>query len=357
LHFARKGGDLDRVDDYIPWLRAQLGHDTDYFDHGVNCNSLVARPWDKPERLHPTNFIVTQAVDFLRRRDPTRPFFLYLSFHRPHPPYDPPRWAFEKYVSRKMPPPPCGDWVDLWADYADPARPDCWVGEVREDVLHAARAGYYGHMTHIDHQINRFVETLAEYGLANDTWFCFTSDHGEMLGDHRLFRKAWPYEGSARVPLILKGPPAGQVRPGTVCDVVAELRDVLPTLLDCAGLPVPSSVEGKSLLPLARGEDVKWRGHLHGEHTLFGQSLQWLTDGCEKYIWCSGTGQEQLFDLVVDPQEERDLAAVAESKARVERWRKLLIGDLTGREEGFTDGEKLIPGRPVGPCLRTVFAP
>ena len=80
LHFGRnRQRALDLTDDYLPWLRERTGlQDADYFDHGVNCNSVVARPWDKPEHLHPTNFVVTQAIDFLRRRDPRKPFFLYL---------------------------------------------------------------------------------------------------------------------------------------------------------------------------------------------------------------------------------------------------------------------------------------
>ncbi|NLD73062.1 MAG: sulfatase-like hydrolase/transferase, partial [Chloroflexi bacterium] len=97
LHYSRKqfAQAYDMVDDYLPWLRRELGRDADYFDHGVNCNSMVARPWDKEEYLHPTNWVVSQGIDFLRRRDPRKPFFLYLSFHRPHPPLDPPAWAFE----------------------------------------------------------------------------------------------------------------------------------------------------------------------------------------------------------------------------------------------------------------------
>jgi arylsulfatase len=357
LHFARKGRNLDLIDDYIPWLRQHAGYDADYFDHGVNCNSVVARPWDKAERLHPTNYIITQAADFLRRRDPSKPFFLFLSFHRPHPPYDPPRWAFEQYMGKTMPEPPVGDWTDLWAEHSDPYRPDCLVGAIREDVLQAARAGYYGHMTHIDHQVNRFAEILKEYDLDQNTWFCFTSDHGEMLADHHLFRKGYPYEGSARIPLILKGPAGDQIERGALHNHVAELRDIMPTLLDCADLPLPPGLEGKSLLPIARGKDVEWRSYLHGEHTLFGQSLQWLTDGHGKYIWCSGTGREQLFDLDTDPQELQDLSSVPGYRERLAYWRNILIGELAGREEGFTNGEALIAGRPVRPCLTTPFVP
>ncbi len=131
----------------------------------------------------------------------------------------------------------------------------------------------------------------------------------------------------------------------------------MPTLLDCAGLPVPSGVEGKSLLPIARGEGMEWRRHLHGEHTVFGQSLQWLTDGREKYLWCSGTGREQLFDLVADPQELRDLSAIPEHKQRLMHWRTTLVNELAGREESFSDGERLIPGRPIKACLKTPYTP
>lgn len=346
LHYARDRS-FDRIDDYLPWLRERSEATADYFDHGVNCNSVVARPWDKPEYLHPTNFVITQGIDFLRRHDPTKPFFLFLSFHRPHPPYDPPAWAFEQYLSRTMPEPPTGDWTTIWEEYSNSNRPDTFVGNFRPDILHRARAGYYGHMTHIDHQINRFLEVLQEYGEAENTYICFVSDHGEMLGDHHLFRKGFPYEGSAHIPLILKGPKDSGILRNSVCSHVTELRDIMPTLLDCAGLPIPSGVEGKSLLGLTRGQSTEWREYLHGEHVLLGQSLHWITDGHEKYIWCSGTGTEQLFNLDGDPQELHDLADHPQHQNRLDYWRTRLIEELTGREEAFTDGTTLFPGKAV----------
>ncbi len=353
LHGARRqASHHDAIDDYLPWLRHQLGRDADYFEHGVNCNSVIARPWDKPEHLHPTTFIITQALAFLRRRDPTKPFFLYLSFHRPHPPYDPPAWAFEQYLHAPMPDPPEGDWLDLWREHADARRPDAFVGDPGPEVLRRARAGYYGHMTHIDHQVNRFMETLQEFGLADQTYTCFLSDHGEMMGDHHLFRKGFPYEGSAHIPMILTGPPGADIPARGVCAAVAELRDVMPTLLDCAGLRIPRGLDGRSLLPLARGQKRAWRRWLHGEHTLLGQSLHWLTDGREKYIWCSGTGREQLFDLARDAEERRDLARQPRAAARVARWRQRLVRELTGREEGFVRRGALVAGRPIVNVLR-----
>jgi len=356
LPYARRQNpNYDMVDDYLPWLRQQLGRDADDWDHGVFCNSYVARPWDKPEHVHPTNFVVSQALDFLRRRDPRKPFLLYLSFHRPHPPYDPPAWAFEQYLYQAMPEVPVGDWVDMFADQRRPHRHDAFFAQVPPHILQRARAGYYGLQTHIDHQINRLLEALRVFDLYDNTYFCFVADHGELLGDHHMFRKYFPYEGSARVPLILRGPHDCGIRRGAVCDPLVELRDVMPTLLDCAGLPIPEGVEGRSLLPLARGEGGQVRDILHGEHPILGQSVHWVTDGHEKYIWFSGTGQEQLFNLDDDPQELHDLALQPASADRVAYWRGALIAELAGREEGFTDGERLITGRPPVPVLAHVL--
>lgn len=352
LHFARKRDPHGtRLDDYTPWLREKLGDPTaDYFDHGVNCNSNVARPWNHDESLHPTNWVVTQGIDFLRRRDPRKPFFLFLSFHRPHPPYDPPAWAFEQYLQADMPDVPVGDWTDMYDALRSPV-PDASVGKFPPEIVRRARAGYYGHMTHIDHQVNRFVESLSDYGVGDNTFICFTSDHGELMGDHHLWRKTLPYEGAARVPLILHGPKAAGLHNNAVSDATVELRDVMPTLLDCAGLPTPEAVEGHSLLPLATGKTPAWRPHLHGEHTAFGGAVHWLTDGNEKYVWFSATGREQLFDLREDPTELHDRSADAAHARQLTTWRGRLAVELASREEGFVQDGTLVPGRPVKPCL------
>ena len=353
LHFARsRPRNHALIDDYLPWLQQQVGIGADYFDHGLNCNSYVTRPWDKAEHLHPTNFIVTKAIEFLHRRDPRKPFFLYLGFHRPHPPLDPPAWAFEHYASLSLPLPPVGDWAHLFAPYYTPRNPALLAGELPPHQLQRARAAYYGLITHIDHQINRFWETLTEFGEANNTVLCFVSDHGDMLGDHHLFRKSLGYEGSAHVPFLLRGPRNSAIPAGATCDAVVELRDVMPTLLDCAGLPIPDHIEGMSLLPIIRGDVERVRPYLHGEHTVLGQSFQWITDGHWKYVWFSGSGGEQLFDLKIDPNELHDLAQDPQYRSEVEAWRACLIRELAGREEGFTDGVQLLPGQQVRPVLQ-----
>ncbi|WP_309126835.1 arylsulfatase [Microbacterium sp.] len=373
LHHSRhRERDPRFYDDYLTWLRAQAGAGAveDYLENGINCNSIVARPWDKPERLHPTNWVVTEAENWLYRRDPTRPFFLYLSFHRPHAPYDPPAWAFEQYLDAPEQEPPVGDWVGEFAHLRNDALPDANIARYDPRMAHRARAGYYGHISHIDAQISRFLEILAEFGVADDTYILFTSDHGDMLGDHDMWRKGYPYEGSARVPMILAGP---TIAAGQCAESIVELRDVMPTLLGCAGVGAPEGLDGRDLRELVELRDHgAWtaapapatRGssdagaelepdeaHLHGEHVLLGQSMQWIRAGRWKYVWLSESGREQLFDLVDDPQELRKRAGDPSAADALVACRARLIDDLRGRPEGFVDGDELVAGRPVQTLL------
>lgn len=356
LHFARSAErNIARLDDYLPWLQRALGHGVDYIDHGVDVNGVTVRPWDKPEYTHPSTWIATQAIDFMRCRDTRKPFFLYLGFHRPHPPYDPPQWAFDQYVHQRMPDPVIGDWADMLDPHRNDQLHEAHVARYPRKVIDRAKAGYYGHMTHIDQQVNRVLEHLRQYRQHENTWVCFVSDHGEMMGDHHMYRKGYPYEGSAGVPLILSGPPASGLLHGATRDAVIELRDIMPTLLDCAGLPVPTGIDGVSVLPVARDNVEGVRPHLHGEHTIFGQTIQWLTDGHEKYVWWSGSGVEQLFDLDADPDECADLAGSPASADTISRWRTILIHELAGREDGLSDGTRLVTGLPVQPILPSVI--
>ena len=126
-------------------------------------------------------------------------------------------------------------------------------------------------------------------------------------------------------------------------------------MLDAANINIPDSVEGKSVIPLVKKEkekNLKWRKYIHGEHTLGNQSYHCLTDGKEKYIWYSQTGEEQFFDLVEDPKELRNLINVSGYEERVHLRREQLIQELKGREEGYSDGEFLLVGKAARPTLK-----
>jgi arylsulfatase len=340
LHTSRRvaGGPSD---DYVEFLRAETGDPrADYQDTGIGCNAMTARPWEREERLHPTRWVADQSLRFLGRRDPTRPFFLYMSFHRPHAPFDPPVWLWEKYRERDLGQRPVGDWVSRFDEHRRDFGSEAEFGAQKESTHQQVRAGYYGSIEFIDQQLNRLREALSDHDLLEDTVIVVVSDHGDMMGDHDMYRKSVGYEGSARVPLIVHVPPRwreGWDEPETI----AELRDVMPTLLGLAGTEVPDGVDGIDLR-------TQTREHLHGEHvigSLGRHSMQWIRSQRHKYVWFSGDGHEQLFDLEEDPHELHDLAA--EEPAELARHRALLIEELAGREEGFVADGELVAGRPL----------
>lgn len=330
--------DQRTADDYYWWLRQELGAAADPTDTGLDCNSWIARPWMYGEKYHPTNWAASECLDFLRRRDRSMPFFLMASFVRPHPPLDPPGYYFDLYDRKELAPPWRGDWNRTDQAEADRYSYHAQTAPLDPDHIHRLRAGYYGSITHLDHQIGRIVSALVEQGLMDNTVILFVSDHGEMLGDHLLFQKAKPYQGSVRVPLFLSGR-RDLVGRGVRPDL-AELRDVMPTLLELAGAPIPDTVDGSSLLGPV---DRSW---LHGEHALGRDSMHFIVTRTDKFIWYSQTGEELYFDLERDPHETHNAVRDPDRARRVDQLRSWLVQALAGREEGYTDRARLIPGRP-----------
>lgn len=346
---------FDSTDDYTNWLRDKAGNHHDITDLGLDCNaSTMARPWHLSEELHPTNWVVTQSIDFLRRRDPSKPFFLKMSFVRPHPPFDPPQAFFDQYIHSDIPDPVIGSWAEHEDADRNGLSPVAKKGIVPKNRLKRARAAYYALITQIDYQIGRFMNKLQEFGELHNTVILFASDHGELLGDHNLFAKALPYEGSAKIPFIVSDPGdcLNLKKGAAVSEQIIELRDIMPTLLDVADVPVPEGVEGKSVLPLADDKTPQWREYIHGEHAYGWDSYHYITNGKEKYIWFSQTGKEQFFDLEKDPDELYSQDNNREYSERLDYWRQKLIMELDGREEGYTDGRELIVGRQPRTYLR-----
>ena len=336
--------------DYGEWLRERAPDGGGHFGAGPMHNDWTARPWHLDENLHNTNWTVSEGLKFLKNRDPSCPFFLVVSFISPHPPLIPPAFYMERYLRMDLADPTVGDWETpppnggLGLDIS--SRQVNLTGE----ALRSCRAGYYGLINHVDDQIRRLLSPVAgvDRMTGGNTIVLFTSDHGEMLGDHYMWHKIAAYEPSARIPLLVRAPERFGLQRGSVVDLPVCLEDVMPTLLDMADVPLPETIEGRSLLPLMRGEKVEWRPHLHIEHS---PEHQTLTDGREKYIWFVGDGREQFFDLTADPEERHDLIGDPARADRIAHWRALLVEELTGRPEGFADGERLIPGRPYGPVL------
>ncbi len=333
------------VSDYESWLREHGGADTGgLFGGGVMHNDWTARPWHLPEHLHQTNWTVTEAIRFLDRRDESCPFFLVVSFLAPHPPLQPPDFYMQRYLRQDLPDPNIGDWAKPPEDHGLGDEVSAGNVDLTGDRLQSARAAYYGLINHVDDQLRRLLNPVngIQRRTGNNTVVLFTSDHGEMLGDHYLWRKQWSYEPSARVPLMISAPKRFGVEQRTVVDAPVCLEDIMPTLLDFAGVDVPDSVDGQSLLPMMRGERPGWRDCLHIEHAPFQQTV---TDGREKFVWLPGSGEEQFFDLTEDPDEMHNLIDKAEHADRIDTWRQRLIARLADRPEGFVQDGKLVAGQ------------
>jgi arylsulfatase len=277
--------------------------------------------------------------------------FLTVSFYAPHPPLIPPAFYYERYYNLELPAPAIGDWASSPENDGLGQSIDADRVFLKGEALRSAQAGYFGLINHIDDQLYWLMhEFISQNRQQNRPWIIvFTSDHGEMLNDHYYFRKCQPYEGSSQIPLLIRGAPELSMKSGQTCDQPVCLEDLMPTLLELADMPVPEGFDGQSLVPVLKGKDVVVRDYLHGEHSPCYSDMQayhFLTDGHSKYIWRPYDGSEQLFDPDNDPQELHDLANVVEKEQLLNSWRRRMIDTLNGRPEGYTNGTRLIPGRP-----------
>ncbi len=329
--------------DYRSWLFSQAP-DANPEPTGIDWNGYAAKPFPLAERLHPTAWIADTAIHFLRQYRRAEPWFLKVSFERPHSPYDPPvRWM-DRYADAPLPPARAGRWADKYRP-ADRTRPDPWHGDFGVEAVRTARQGYYGSVSFVDEQIGRILETLDARGQLRNTLIFFLADHGDMLGDQFLWRKGYAWQPSARIPMLLYWSNGlDRARAGRTIGRPVEIRDVLPTLLDAAGAPVPNAVEGRSLLALARNPEGAWREWIDLEHNVvYSPENHWnaLTDGAWEYIFHAYNGQEQLFDLVKDPYELLDLASDAAFAGELRKWRSRMIAHLAPRGEAWVTNGRL----------------
>lgn len=338
-------------DDYLAWLREKGRGDIDILDSGLDANSWVSRPWPYAEELHPTNWVAARSIDFLRRRDTTKPFFLMASFVRPHPPFDAPQAFFDMYSHMDMKRPAVGDWADK-EDSDNAGRVyNTSNGILDDELMRRTEAGYYACISHVDNQIGRLLGAVRDYGLYSNTIIVFISDHGEMLGEHNMFRKIVPYNGSIGISMIFSGVLPKDIGCNRVNSELAELRDIMPTLLDLAGADIPESIDGKSLVPAMKREGETVREYLHGEHSGGGFGNHFIVTKTDKYIWYSKSGHEQYFNLSDDPGELHDLAGDPAYKHRIDELRGILIAELSKRNDPCTNGRELIAGFPSEPLL------
>ena len=342
------------VDDYDQWVKENYPK-VNPMSTGLEYNDYRGAVYALPEYLHPTAWVGRAAVSFLEGYNRSEPFFLKISFHRPHSPYDPPKRWMDKFDPDKMPAPYLGDWDSRYAlKFAGMPPPGIWVGDVGEKQVGLSRQAYYASVGFVDEWVGNILDKLEALNMRENTFVIFTADHGDMMGDHYHWRKGYPYFGSASVPMIVSWPSSMDaseggvvtVPQGSVRDHVTELRDIFPTVLDVAGVPAREMLNGSSLLlTLKEKEGTPWREHIDLEHDIcYNATNHWnaLTDGHWKYVFQAYDGSEQLFNLDKDPHELRD---VSESEGqKLEEWRQYMVKQFLeeGRGEDWVKDGKLM---------------
>lgn len=296
--------------DYADWFEQQ-GVAPHTLSIGVMSNDRMARPWHLPEHYHHNNWVTDNGADFLcKYRDPSNPFYLHLSYWAPHQPLIPPQAYWDRYKDNQHQP-PIGEWTcqDEWQAGKHPSSTH---GPFRIEEMRQALAGYYGLINHMDDQLNYLFDRWNCSKLKNDRplLILFTSDHGDLMGDHHLFRKHQAYEGSSHIPLFISGRNGFEVPQGPSDDIVG-LEDMAATILDAAGVERPEHFkedDGRSLLAMDDGREEK-RDQIHGQGYVNGgirSHIRFVVMGDWKYIRYTTTGEEQLFNLKTDPDELHD---------------------------------------------------
>jgi arylsulfatase len=326
-------------DDYEMFL-ADEGYSGQEQTHGMGVNSYTVRPWHLEEKYHQTYWTTKQMCRTIQRRDPNKPAFWYCSYSKPHPPITPPQYYLDMYLSKDIEMPVYGEWLDNgenlpWAirDKRDSHHPPKTEAEIR-----LARRGFYAQCTYIDHQIRLLIGTLREENLLDNTIILFTSDHGDMLGDHGMWAKMVMYEPSVRVPMILVDTAEYKhAAHHAVDDRFCGHEDIMPTLLEMCGIPIPSSVEGVSMV------SNTIRDRYYCEHCEDSRASRMVIWDSYKLIYYAVGNYFQLFDLCNDPRELIDLSKHPEHNSALEKGKELLIGCLYG-----SDTEWLVNGELVG---------
>ncbi len=274
---------------------------------------------DVPDQAYADGQIADEAIVRLRSAQSTEtPFFLAVGFLKPHLPFVAPKRYWDLYDPEKLPlpsvtEPPAG--APAYAptvggelrSYADiPAE-----GPVDLPLTRHLIHGYYAATSYTDAQIGRVLKALDDCQLRQKTIVVLWGDHGWHLGDHGMWCKHSNYEQATRIPLIVRAPG----RTSGVAEALVETVDIYPTLVELAGLPAPTGVDGRSFAQVVQAPSTSHRDHVihvYPRNQLLGRAIR--TERYRMVEWKKpgaslATAEYELYDYQVDPQETKNLAS------------------------------------------------
>lgn len=303
---------LDLSESHTPWLQwlEERGHSVD------NAIRALATEHTRPAELSVSSFMTDTVIDWLSRQNDG--WFAHASYVRPHPPYS----AAGEYGTMYRE-------EDVGLPIATSADPEPFhhtllqLDNTRapqdESALRRMRAQYFGMISEVDNQLGRLWEWLRESGAWANTMVIVTSDHGEMLGDHGLKEKVGYWESSQHVPCIIHDPRTPRAY-GSVVSHFTENVDVMPTICEAMGIPVPHQCDGLPLTAFLAADDPPWwRDAAHWEYDWrfalieLGVESEWpWKRSLERQNLCVhrtqdvayvqfGDGRHLCFDLAADP--------------------------------------------------------
>jgi arylsulfatase A-like enzyme len=358
---------------YSGWLRAQ-GYDspqpwTDYVISAIDERGQVVSGWQMrnvhlparvAERHSETAYTTDRAIDFMREQG-GRPWVLHLSYVKPHWPYMAPAPYHAAYTADQCLPVVRREAERVGAHPVVAAYRDHDESRTfaRDDVVRHVRPAYQGLIGQLDDHLGRLFEAMDGLGRLDDTLVIFCADHGDFLGDHWLGEKEMFYDTVQRVPFIVADPrPEAAATRGRVDDRFVECVDVVPTILDALGLPIPGHrVEGRSLVPLLHGEAPAWRDFVYSEldygfksaRVALGRTPQQargfsIRTREHRYVnWLDLP--EQLHDLRVDPDQFDDLGTDATAEPERRAMRERLLDFLARRKHRTSVSDEFVVSR------------
>ncbi|WP_404926749.1 alkaline phosphatase family protein [Mesorhizobium sp. ORM16] len=356
--YLREHG-FDAANPWEHWANSGEG------ENGENFNGWLLVHADKPARIpeehSETPYMTRRAMRFIEEAEAKgEAWCAHLSYIKPHWPYIVPAPYHDVYGKADIKPVVRSEAERVLphpifeAFQQERYSRNFSRDEVRERVVPC----YMGLIKQIDDQLGGLFEFMEQRALFDNTMIVFTSDHGDYLGDHWLGEKYLFHDVAAKVPMIVCDPrrQADATR-GTTSDALVEMIDLAPTFLDFfGGKAKPHILEGRSLLPLLAGQDVKWRRHAVSEYDYGGDAarlklampvadckLYMITDGRFKLVHGEGLAP-MFFDLNGDPDELRDLGTEASAAADIERLRQALFRWLALPNNRITAAEEWLTG-------------
>lgn len=350
LYANQLGNHMEPRNSFTPRGPYRLGFDGFWASYGFHHGYYGAYyHTESPEKIfypkgsYEPDAQTDQAIDFVQKRAKgDKPFFLVLSVGTPHSPLNvdnaPPE-DVARFKDTKFETPP--NYRKEFDPYGDN-----WSNQPHDPrKIEREKRVYYAMTANLDRNVGRLMQALENAGIADDTIFVFTSDHGEMFGAHGRQAKNVFYEEAARVPFLLRYP--SKVKAGTVSDACLNTVDIMPTLLGLCGLgdKIPKEAEGMDLSHLARGnkgpEPEAALLMNTGACASWEDGHEWraLRDKRFTYALYRGSGKlprrELLFDNVADSFQMKNLIDDPEHTKTVERFREMLAAKMNDLNDTF----------------------